>query len=82
VLLFSQEKSVRGEADMARMTHELINRVLAIGGTYYLPYRPHATIDQFQRGYKRANEFAAAKRKFDPNLTFQNGFWSNYVSKI
>jgi FAD/FMN-containing dehydrogenase len=82
VLLFSQEKSVRGEADMARMTHELIERVLAIGGTYYLPYRPHATIDQFKLGYRRAFEFAAAKRKFDPNLTFQNGFWSNYVSKI
>lgn len=82
VLLFSQEKSVRGEADMARMTHELIERVLAIGGTYYLPYRPHATLDQFKLGYRRAFEFAAAKRKFDPNLTFQNGFWSNYVSKI
>lgn len=82
VLLFSQEKSVRGEADMARMTHELIERVLAIGGTYYLPYRPHVSVDQFQRGYKRHAEFAAAKRRLDPGLTFQNGLWSNYVSKV
>ena len=53
VMLFCQEKSVRGEADMARMTAELIERTLAIGGTYYLPYRPHATLDQFKRGYAR-----------------------------
>ncbi len=45
VLLFTQEKTERGEADMARMTRELIDRVLALGGTYYLPYRPHATLD-------------------------------------
>jgi hypothetical protein len=32
VLLFSQEKTARGEADMARMTHALIDRVLDIGG--------------------------------------------------
>ena len=37
VLLFSQEKTVRGENDMARMTQALIERVLDIGGTYYLP---------------------------------------------
>ena len=37
VLLFSQEKTARGEADMARMTQALIDRVLDIGGTYYLP---------------------------------------------
>ncbi len=82
VMLFSQEKSLRGEADMARMTHELIERVLAIGGTYYLPYRPHASLDQFKRGYARHAEFVAKKRMIDPTLTFRNGLWENYLSKI
>ena len=50
VLLFSQEKTARGEGDMARMTHALIERVLDLGGTYYLPYRPHASLDQLSRG--------------------------------
>jgi FAD/FMN-containing dehydrogenase len=81
VMLFSQEKSVRAEADMARMTHELIERVLAIGGSYYLPYRPHATLDQFQRAYKRQAEFAALKRKLDPGLLFRHNLWEQYVSK-
>jgi hypothetical protein len=33
VLLFSQEKTARGEADMARMTQALIERVLDIGAS-------------------------------------------------
>ena len=82
VLLFSQEKTVRAEADMARMTLELIERVLSIGGTYYLPYRPHATLDQFKRAYPRAEAFAAKKREVDKGLTFRNRFWDNYLSKV
>ncbi len=46
VMLFSQEMSVRAEEDMARMTRALIDRVTEIGGSYYLPYRPHPTLDQ------------------------------------
>ncbi|MDO9418550.1 FAD-binding oxidoreductase [Pararhizobium sp.] len=82
VLLFSQEKTVRGEADMARMTAELIERVIAIGGTYYLPYRPHATLDQLRRGYGRADEFVARKRALDPTLLFRNNLWDAYLSKL
>lgn len=82
VMLFSQEKSVRGEADMARMTSELIERVLAIGGAYYLPYRPHATLDQFKRSYLRHGEFVAKKRLIDPGLAFRNGLWENYLSRV
>jgi FAD/FMN-containing dehydrogenase len=82
VLLFSQEKTLRAEADMARVTHHLIERVLSIGGTYYLPYRPHATLDQFKRAYPSAGEFAARKRALDKGLTFRNRFWDNYISKL
>src|SRR5687768_10429373 len=72
VMLFSQEHTVRGEADMARMTHALIDRVLAIGGTYYLPYRPHASLDQLSRCYPAAAAFAARKREIDRGLLFRN----------
>jgi hypothetical protein len=57
-MLFSQEKTARGEGDMARMTQALIDRVLDIGGTYYLPYRR----DAGGRADIRAAEFAARKR--------------------
>jgi FAD/FMN-containing dehydrogenase len=82
VLLFSQEKTARGEADMARMTHALIDRVLDIGGTYYLPYRPHASLDQLTRGYPRAPEFAAGKREIDRDLLFRNQLWDGYFARL
>jgi len=82
VMLFSQEKTVRGEADMQRMTEALIERVLDIGGSYYLPYRPHARQDQFIRAYPRAPEFAAAKRRLDPGQIFRNHFWDRYLGSL
>jgi FAD/FMN-containing dehydrogenase len=82
VLLFTQEKSVRGEGDMARMTHQLIERVLDIGGTYYLPYRPHASLNQLSRGYPRASDFAAMKRAVDRDLLFRNQLWDRYFAGL
>lgn len=82
VMLFSQEKTVRGESDMARMTQALIERVLDIGGTYYLPYRPHASLAQLSRGYPGAAAFAARKRAADPGLLFRNQLWDGYFARL
>jgi FAD/FMN-containing dehydrogenase len=82
VMLFSQEHTVRGEADMARMTHALIGRVLDLGGTYYLPYRPHASVDQLSRGYPAAAAFSARKREVDRDLLFRNHLWDAYLSRL
>ncbi|WP_137109637.1 FAD-binding protein [Rhodobacter sp. SY28-1] len=79
VLLFSQEMTARAEADMARMTQEMIEAVLAIGGSYYLPYRPHATLDQFRRCFARSAEFVALKRQVDPGLRLRNALWDKYM---
>lgn len=82
VMSFSQEMTARAEADMARMTRELIDGIVAIGGTYYLPYRPHATVDQLVRAYPRAPAFAAAKRQLDPGLLFRNNLWDSYLESL
>lgn len=82
VMSFSQELTTRAEADMARMTRDLIEGVIAIGGTYYLPYRPHATLDQFTRAYPRAMEFARRKRELDPDALFGSVFWDRYLGAL
>ncbi|WP_226780154.1 FAD-binding oxidoreductase [Oceaniglobus trochenteri] len=82
VMLFSQEMTTRGEEDMARMTRALIDGVLDIGGSYYLPYRLHATQEQFLRAYPRAPEFAAKKREIDPDLRFRNALWDRYLEPL
>jgi len=82
VMLFSQEMSTRSELDMQRMTRALIERVLEIGGTYYLPYRLHASDDQFRRAYPTAEAFVNSKRRIDPDLIFRNRMWDQYMAKI
>lgn len=82
VMSFSQEMSERAEADMARLTRQMIDGMATIGGSYYLPYRPHATVEQFARLYPRAGDFAAAKRRLDPTLTLRNALWDNYLEPL
>jgi FAD/FMN-containing dehydrogenase len=82
VMSFSQEMTARAEADMARMTRDLVNGIAGIGGSYYLPYRPHPTRDQLLRCYPRAPEFAAAKRALDRDLIFRNNLWDSYLEAL
>ncbi|MEL7027540.1 MAG: FAD-binding protein, partial [Pseudomonadota bacterium] len=82
VMSFSQELTARGEADMARMTEALIDRIVAIGGAYYLPYRPHARVDQLAAAYPAAMDFALAKRALDPSLLLRNNLWDRYLSQL
>lgn len=78
VMAFSQKTDAAGEAGMARMTEALIERVLALGGTFYLPYRLHARRDQVERGYPNLARFIERKRHYDPGLLFRNMMWERY----
>jgi FAD/FMN-containing dehydrogenase/SAM-dependent methyltransferase len=65
---------------VAVWTRELIDAAIACGGTYYLPYQPHATLDQFHRAYPRARELFALKKKYDPDFRFRNVLWDKYYA--
>jgi FAD/FMN-containing dehydrogenase len=78
VLLFLQERTADGERKMAEMTRELIDASFANEGTYYLPYRLHATVAQFHRGYPQGRAFFERKREYDPDELFQNEFYLKY----
>lgn len=80
VMSFSQAMSPEGEADMMLLTEALIDKVSALGGSYYLPYRLHARPDQFHRIYPGAQRFAERKRHYDPGLLFRNALWDNYLA--
>ncbi len=82
VMSFTQEKSQRAENDMTAMTRALIERVLDIGGTYYLPYRLHASDGQALRAYPRLAEFARRKREADPEGRFSNALWERYMKEL
>jgi FAD/FMN-containing dehydrogenase len=80
VMSFSQEISTDGEIDMMVTTERLIDAMLSIGGTFYLPYRLHARHDQVEQAYPNAAAFVATKRSYDPGLLFRNAMWTAYFA--
>jgi FAD/FMN-containing dehydrogenase len=80
VMLYHYPRTAVADEAMAGLTRELIDAALDCGGTYYLPYRPHATPGQFRRAYPNAAAFVALKRKHDPQEIFQNEFYRRYLA--
>jgi FAD/FMN-containing dehydrogenase len=78
VMLFNQLRTQQADQQMATMTRELIEAALSLGGRYYLPYRLHATVEQFYRAYPQAQHFFALKRQYDPEELFQNELYRKY----
>lgn len=82
VLYYKQRTRANACARVAVWTRELIDAALACGGTYYLPYQPHATPEQFRRAYPRARELFALKRQLDPSFRWRNVLWDTYYTPV
>ncbi|SOE96564.1 FAD/FMN-containing dehydrogenase [Burkholderia sp. D7] len=80
VLYYKQRTRANAIERVAVWTRELIDAVLAVGGTYYLPYQLHATSEQFHRAYPRAREMFALKQQFDPQYRLRGALWDRYYA--
>ncbi|MCX4162003.1 MULTISPECIES: FAD-binding protein [Paraburkholderia] len=80
VLYYKQRTRDNARERVAVWTRELIDAVLAVGGTYYLPYQLHATHEQFHRAYPRAREMFALKQQFDPQYRLRGALWDRYYA--
>jgi FAD/FMN-containing dehydrogenase len=78
VLYYKQRTRDNARERVGVWTRELIDAVLACGGTYYLPYQLHATPEQFHRAYPRAEELFALKRRLDPDYRLRGALWDKY----
>jgi len=78
VMFFSQTRDAQGEANMKTAAQEIIAAARRHGGRYYLPYRLHATLAQFDEAYPQSQKFFELKRKYDPDELFQNEFYLKY----
>jgi len=79
VLFFNHSLNPTAEADMTRLTQELITEAEQLDGTYYLPYRLHATPAQLQQAYPSFPQFIRFKHLYDPQDLFQNQFYLHYA---
>lgn len=80
VLYYKQRTRDNAKNRVSVWTRELIDAAVGVGGSYYLPYQPHATREQFHAAYPRAHELFALKRRLDPGFRFRNVLWDQYYS--
>ncbi len=80
VMSFSQELTDEGDRDMIETTEALIDRIGAIGGSFYLPYRLHARPDQVRIIYPNTDRFIERKKHYDSGLLFRNAMWDAYFA--
>ena len=80
VLYHKQRTRENAKQRVAVWTRELIDAAIDCGGTYYLPYQPHATPEQFHRAYPRAKALFELKRRLDPDFRFRNVLWDTYYA--
>jgi FAD/FMN-containing dehydrogenase len=64
--------------ESSAMTREIIDLAVRNNGTFYLPYVLDYDESQLLRAYPTANEFFAAKRRYDPSERFMNDFYAKY----
>jgi FAD/FMN-containing dehydrogenase/SAM-dependent methyltransferase len=78
VLYYKQRTHDSARGRVAVWTRELIDAALDCGGTYYLPYQLHATVEQFHRAYPRAAELFTLKQQLDPDYRLRGALWDKY----
>jgi hypothetical protein len=65
VVYYKQRTDAVERNRVAVWTRELIEAAILAGGTYYLPYQPHGTMEQFQEAYPNAKKLFDLKAKLD-----------------
>jgi FAD/FMN-containing dehydrogenase len=79
VLYYKQGTQLSASDAVGVWARKLIDVALELGGRYYLPYRLHATREQFNRAYPQARAFAALKARVDPGNRLRNLLWDKYL---
>lgn len=80
VVYYKQGTDDESKKHVAKWTREMINEVLSVNGTYYLPYQIHATEAQFHKAYPQALDYFVIKKKYDPTNKFTNKLWDTYYN--
>jgi FAD/FMN-containing dehydrogenase len=82
VLLFSQAQNPESERKMTEFTKKVIDEVLKLDGTFYLPYRLHYTKDQILKAYPTLSKWIKLKETWDPDKIFYSQFFDHIQSLL
>jgi FAD/FMN-containing dehydrogenase len=80
VVYYKQGTDQKAKESVQTWTREMIDQVISVNGTYYLPYQILATEDQFHRAYPQALDYFTIKKALDPTNKFSNKLWDQYYT--
>ncbi|MDR6552076.1 FAD-binding oxidoreductase [Paenibacillus qinlingensis] len=78
VCLFNTSLSREAQARMTHGIQRIIHELMSFNGSYYLPYAPFPSVEQFRMIYPKADSFFQAKDQWDPQHLFMNQFYDDY----
>lgn len=78
VIYYKQGTDSDSREIVRQWTLEMTDAILSEKGSWYLPYQPHASIEQFQKAYLHADKYFAVKNRFDPHHRFTNKLLDKY----
>ncbi|MGE0007097.1 MAG: FAD-binding oxidoreductase [Parvibaculaceae bacterium] len=82
VLYVNQAVDDAGIAKMRALTRALVDLAHRHGGRFFLPYQRHYDAAQLHRAYPMIAQVFAAKKRFDPQGLFSNGFYEAYAPDL
>ncbi|MBA3815507.1 MAG: FAD-binding oxidoreductase [Parachlamydiaceae bacterium] len=79
VVLFFTQFLQNEQVDKTRQwVREVVDKVIEMKGTYYLPYMHFPTRNQFRKCYPQYKEVVKMKEIYDPQSIFENQLYNEY----
>ena len=78
VIYYKQKTDAKAKEEVKQWTVEMTDAVISENGTWYLPYQPHASIEQFNAGYQNASSYFTIKNRLDSTHRFTNKLLDKY----
>jgi FAD/FMN-containing dehydrogenase len=78
VVYYKQGTDEVAREKVRQWTVEITDAILSEDGAWYLPYQPHATVNQFKQAYPNANDYFRVKNQWDPDHRFTNKLLDKY----
>lgn len=78
VIYYKQKTSKEARETVKQWTVEMTDAILSENGSWYLPYQPHASVEQFNKAYPNSFKYFAIKDSLDPQHRFTNKLLDRY----
>lgn len=78
VIYYKQGTDPISREHVRQWTVEMTDAILSENGRWYLPYQPHASVEQFRKGYKNAARYFEVKDSLDSAHRLTNKLLDKY----